>query len=353
MTLVPAGELRRFAADSLAGLGIPAVDAAIVAEVLVYADLRGLDAHGVYRLPAYLDRVAAGLAGGTGDCTATGSGAVRRLDAGHALGPAAAASATDLAIGMAREHGIGLVAVGRSTHFGAAGFYALRVAEQELVGLVMSNGPRVVAPFGAVEAFLGTNPLAVGVPLGRHGAFVHDMATGASRAKIRRAADAGEPIEPGLAVDAQGRPTTDAAAALLGSVLPSGGAKGSGLGVTIALLAGMLGGAEFDDEIAPTYGELDRPQDIGHIVVVIDPWRLSPREQTLARTEALVDRMHALRPADGAVRVRFSGEHAAGVAARRAEEGIPVPVAELRRWAQACDRHGLRDGAGWARSRAG
>ncbi|MEJ3652914.1 Ldh family oxidoreductase [Actinomycetes bacterium KLBMP 9759] len=350
---VPAGELEAFVAGSLEGLAVPVGDAVAVAEVLVYADLRGLDAHGVYRLPAYMERVSLGLVRGTEELVeAAGSGAVRRIDAAFALGPAAATAATDLAVELARQHGIGLVGVGRSTHLGAAGFYALRAARQEMVAFVLSNGPRVVAPAGAAEPFLGTNPLAIGIPLGRHGAYVHDMATGASRAKIRRAADAGLPIAPGEAVDADGRPTTDAAAALLGSVLPIGGAKGSGLSVAIALLAGMLGGAEFDDEIAETYGAMDRPQNIGHVVVVVDPWCLGPREETLARVEAMVDRLHALRPAEGVERVRFSGEQAARRAEQRFAEGIPIAVDELRRLALACKQHGLTEQAKWAEGQA-
>lgn len=353
MTRVGRAELEGLVADCFTGLGLPARDAAAVARVLVYADLRGLAAHGVYRVPAYLERVVRGLAGGTPDELPTsGSGAVRRVDAAHALGPAVAERATDLAIELGREFGIGLVAVHRSTHFGAAGYYVRRVAEQGLVGVVTSNGPRVVAPHGAAEPFLGTNPLAVGVPLGRHGAFVHDMATGASRAKIRRAADAGAAIEHGLALDADGLPTTDAAAALLGSVLPVGGAQGSGLALAVALLAGAVAGAEFDDEIAPTYGALDRPQDLGQLVVVLDPASLGlDVDDTRRRTEGFVDRLHGLRPRPGQS-VRFSGEAAAERAARAEAEGVEVAAAELERIAAACEAHGLPAPAARARELA-
>jgi LDH2 family malate/lactate/ureidoglycolate dehydrogenase len=336
---VPATDLEHLAAECLTALGVPEADAVAVAQVLVYADLRGLAAHGVYRLPAYMERVARGLAGGTADVAVAGSGAVRRVDAGHALGPAVAVRATDLAVDLAREHGIGLVSVFRSTHLGAAGFYADRVARKDLVAVVTSNAPAVVAPHGAAAPFLGTNPLAIGIPLGRHGVFVHDMATGASRAKVRRHADAGRAIEPGLAIDVDGHPTTDAAAALLGSLLPVGGAKGSGLALAIALLSG-LAGAEFDDEVAPTYGSLDRPQNLGQLFVVIDPGTLGPREESAARAERFVDRLHALPPAAGH-EVRFSGEGAQRRAEQGLADGITLAVDEVDRLARACDEHGL------------
>ncbi|MEJ2887375.1 Ldh family oxidoreductase [Actinomycetospora aeridis] len=348
MILLGAGELSRFAAACFTGLGIPDADAALVAEVLVHADLRGLDSHGTHRLPAYLERVAKGLArDGSAITVAAGSGAVRRLDAGGALGPLAAVRATDLAVALAREHGLGLVAVRRSTHLGAAGFYAHRAAAgHELVAIVSSTAPASVAPVGAATPFLGTDPLAIGIPLGRHGTFVHDMGTGPSRARVRRAAQEGRALAPGTALDASGRPTDDAAEALLGTLLPVAGAKGSGLGTAITLLAGLLGGAAFDDEIAPTY-PAEAPQDIGHVVVVVDPWRLQDRASGLGRLEAVVDRLHALPTVDGVERVRFPGERAAATAAHRSAEGIPVPAAELRRWAAAAEAHGLHDAARW------
>lgn len=348
---VLAADLEDLATECLASLKVPEPDAAAVAEVLVYADLRGLDAHGVYRLPGYMERVVRGLAGGTAAMRVGGSGAVRRIDAGHALGPAVAVRAVDLAMDLARESGIGLVSVFRSTHIGAAGFYADRAARRDLVAVVTSNGPSVVAPHGAVAPFLGTNPLAVGIPLGRHGVFVHDMATGASRAKIRREAEAGRAIEPGLAIDVDGNPTTDAAAALLGSVLPVGGAKGSGLSLAIALLSGLTG-AEFDDEIAPTYGTLDRPQNLGQLFVVIDPGALGPHEETAGRAERFVDRLHALPPAAGHA-VRFSGEGAQRRAQQGLADGVALSTDELDRLARACDGHGLAAQAQRVRALAG
>lgn len=350
--LVDAAALREAVAGCFTGLGIPDGDADAVAEVLVYADLRGLDSHGVYRAGAYLRRVHAGLAGGTGGLVeAGGSGAVRRLDGAYALGPAAAVRATDLAVELAREHGTGVVALGHSTHLGAAGFYARRAARAQTVAMVMSNGPSAVAPHGAAHQFLGTNPIAIGIPLGRHGEFVLDMATSAiPRERVRMAAEAGTPLPPGVAIDADGAPTTDAVAALAGSVLPVGGTKGSGLGLAVLLLAGMLAGAQFDDELGSMYRDFDRPQDVGQIFWALDPWRLNDRAGAQRRVEAVVDRLHALLPAAGSDGVLFPGEGGEARARQRLADGVPVAASTLAELASLCDDYGLGEQAGRLRA---
>lgn len=340
---VAADDLEKVVGACFVGFGIPADDAALVAQVLVYADLRGLAGHGVYRAPAYLERVRHGLAGGTAAMTEVGGiGAVRRLDAGYALGPAAATRAVDLATSLARVHGIGLVALRRTTHLGAAGFYVQRAAAAGMVAIVTSNGPKAVAPHGAAEQFLGTNPIAVGMPLGRHGEFVLDMSTSAMpREQIRIAASAGLPIPLGMAIDPVGRPTTDAAAAMAGSVLPVGGVKGSGLSLMVTLLAGLVCDADFDDEIGSMYTDFDRPQNLGQVFIVLDPELLGPREEALARVEAMIDRLHGLRVAEGADGVWFSGERGAQRTRQHRLHGIPVRPPVLEALAAVCDQQGL------------
>ncbi|MDP9344579.1 MAG: Ldh family oxidoreductase, partial [Actinomycetota bacterium] len=162
----------------------------------------------------------------------------------------------------------------------------------------------------------------------------------------------GAPIEPGLAIAADGQPTTDAGAALAGAVLPLGGAKGSGLAFAVCMLAGVLGGAGFDDEVAPMHGSSDRPQNVGHVFAVIDPWRLGDPADALARVEQLVDRLHALRPAAGFDRVRFAGERGDEQAAARRVHGIPLARAELEATARTCEECGLGPVADRARALA-
>ena len=355
--LVTASELGGLVQACFARAGLTEDDAAAVAEVLVDANLRGTDSHGVGRVPVYLRRVHGGLARGADAMTsAVDDGALARLDAGHGLGPVVGVRAVDLAASLAGRHGIGAVAVGRSTHFGAAGFYARRAARRGLVALVASNGPANMAPHGAAEPFLGTNAIAVAGPLGSGDAvFSLDMSSSVeARGKIIRADKLGRPIAPGLAIDADGRPTTDAAAALAGAVLPLGGPKGSGLAFAVCVLAGVLGGADFDDELEPMTatrgGGPPRPQNVGHLFLALDPVRLASPDDAAARMDALVERLHALRPAEGFAEVLYPGERGDRLAAERRQRGIPVEEAELEAIATAAADCAMPDLAERARA---
>lgn len=329
--LIGAEELRRLVAGCFEEAGLGSADATAVADVLVHANLRGIDSHGVMRVPVYLSRVAAGLAGGSERLSAVSEhGAVCRFDAGGALGPAAAVRATDHAIELAREHGVAVVAVGSSTHFGVAGYYAQRAVEAGQIAIVLTNAPNTMAPFGGSEAFFGTNPVAVAAPLAGHDDFVLDMSTSiVARGKIIRAAAAGERIEERLALDAEGRPTTDAAAALEGCVLPLGGSKGSGLAMAIDILLVALAGADFGAEMASMYEDHDRPQNVGHLFVMIDPGRFRDQKAVAVTLDRMVTRLREVRLAEGFDHIHFAGELEAERARRRAAEGIPVPRAEL------------------------
>ncbi len=264
------------------------------------------------------------------------------MDAGYALGPAVSVLATDRALDLARRYGMGLVTVGRSSHFGAAGYYARRAAAQGMIAMVASNAAGSMAPHGGAERFLGANPLAIAAPVGRHGQFVLDMSTSvAARGKIRRAQSLGEQLPAGFAIDADGNPTTDPVAAMAGCVLPVGGPKGTGLAFAITLLTGMLAGADFDDEIDSMYQGFERPQNIGHLFWVIDPAQLGAAGEAEARVEQLVDRLHDVRPAPGSQRVIHAGERQDAVARERAASGIPVARIELERLAQTAAECGL------------
>jgi LDH2 family malate/lactate/ureidoglycolate dehydrogenase len=258
--------------------------------------------------------------------------------------------ATALAVDLALKHGVGIVAVRDSTHFGHAGFYARLAASRHLIAFVATNGPASMAPHGGAARFLGTNPLAIGIPLGRHGQFVLDMSSSVvARGRIIRSRARGQEIEPGWAVDPAGLPTTDPVAALAGAVLPMGGAKGSGLAFAISLLAAVLGGADFDDEVAPMHGS-DRPQGLGHVFLVIDPWRLASPRETLARVERVIERLHEVPAAAGFEGVLHAGERGERLAAERRRCGIPVEPAEIDAVAQACSQLGLPGVAAWAQA---
>ncbi len=351
---VPAPALRALVCDCFQGLDIPERDALAVADALIYANLRGIDSHGIDRVPVYLRRVKAGLARGTNRMSVVAEHrALRRLDAGHALGPAAALLAMTEAVELAGHHGVALVALGNSTNIGAAGFYALHAAQQGLIGLVTTNAHKLMAPHGAAEAFLGSNPLASAVPMGHRDPFVLDMSsTVTARGKIRRAAQAGRAIPEGIALDADGIPTTDAAHAMNGALLPLGGPKGTGLAFAVTLMLMLLSEADPDDRVASIYADPDRPQNLGQLFLAIDPWTVVERERVQATLDALVDRLHGLRAAPGSGGAHYAGEGSARRARAGAADGIEVPEADLKAIAAAADECGLPAQADHARALA-
>jgi LDH2 family malate/lactate/ureidoglycolate dehydrogenase len=295
-------------------------------------------------MPTYLQRVHAGLAGGTEALSVVCEfGALCRIDAGHALGPAAAVKSLDHAMALARTHGISLVAVGGSTHFGYAGYYARRAARADMVCVVMTNSVKRMAPYGAAERFLGTNPLAIGVPLCEHDPFVLDMATSVEAGgKIIRAKELGQEIPLGIALDRDGLPTSDPARALEGSLLPIGGPKGSGLALAISLLAVLLGGADCDDQMASLHNDFDRPQSVGHVFIVADTAQLRTG-QHIRRADEMVDRLLALTPAGASSEVRYPGQARAALARRHWTDGVPIELAELTLAAETCRACDLPD----------
>jgi len=340
--------------DCFGQAGLEAADAESIASVLVDANLRGHDSHGVGRVPAYLRRVASGASGG-GERLGepTGEGPLWRLDAGATLGPLAAMRGTELATELAADHGIGLVAVGNSSHFGAAGLYARRLAERQLIGLVTTNGPANMAPHGSSEPFLGTNAFAIAVPLADGEQFVLDASCSiTARGKIIRSRELGQALEPGLALDRDGKPTEDPAAALAGVVLPFAGPKGSGIALAISLAVGVLAGASFDHEAGSMYGADSGPQDIGHLFLAIDPWRLADQDVVRERIERLIEQLHGLRPLAGHEGVLYPGERGASERRSRLGSGIPLAAEELAAIAAVCDELGYADPAARARSLA-
>ena len=340
--LIGVDALMSLTSECFERVGLPSEDARAVADVLIDANLHGVASHGFQRVPIFMKRVHAGLAGGTEHLSVLAeSGAVCRMDAAHALGPAASVKALDHALVLARRLGTGVVAVGRSTHFGAAGYYARRAASAGMVSVVSSNAFKRMAPHGSAEVFLGTNPLAIGIPLADRDPFVLDMATSiAAQGRITRARQMGEEIPLGLALDPEGRPTSDPSAALAGSLLPVGGPKGSGLALALGLLSVMLAGADSDDEMASLYKSFDRPQNTGHVFIAIDAARFGAGVEP---AREMIERLTALRPSEGSSAVEYPGQAGARLARLRRQGGIPIAPEELLDVIDTLSAFGLAD----------
>ena len=243
--------LETWTARLIERLGAPADIASDVAVLLLASDRRGIASHGTARLPQYVALVEAGVLDPTArPAVLRRRAAIALLDARNGWGHHASRVAVDMAIEGAREAGSFTAVVRRSNHYGIAGWYAIRAAEAGLIGISLTNSSPLVAPTRARRPMLGTNPIAVAAPAGRHGIMCLDMATSTiPRGRIEVAARRGEPLRAGWAIDRDGRPALTPEAALAGALQPLGGAeetggyKGYGLGLVVDLLTGILAGA--------------------------------------------------------------------------------------------------------------
>jgi LDH2 family malate/lactate/ureidoglycolate dehydrogenase len=311
--------------------GLPEKDAAIVAHCLVSADLRGVDTHGIARLPIYLDRVRRGLINAKPNLKPERvTPAAASLDGQNAFGFVVGMCAIEEAMAMARDVGIGVVSVRRSTHFGMAASYALPAIEAGFIAMVFSNASPAMPPWGGKDGLLGTNPFCVGVPGGRHGPFLLDMSPAvAARGKIRRAERRGESIPLGYALDKDGRPTTDPAAALGGVVLPIGTYKGSGISMMMDIFGGVISGAAFAGMVGDQYKAFDRPQDVGHFFLAMRPDLFMTEGQFRARMDTLIERCRAVPKAEGFDEILIPGEPEARLEAKHRKSGIPYSPADI------------------------
>ena len=217
-----------FATAVYAGAGVPQADAHLIADTLVQSDLWGHQSHGVLRLGWYLDRIRNGvMKPKTQPEFVVDAGSIAVIDGHDGVGHVLTMLATKEAVKRAKAHGIGAVAVRNSNHFGTCMYYTFTGAREGCVMLLTSNGGPAMAPWGGMKKIIGTNPMSVATPAGRHPPFAMDMAnTGVARGKIYLARQKRQPIPLGWALDAAGAPTTDPQAAIDGIILPMAEHKG-------------------------------------------------------------------------------------------------------------------------------
>lgn len=311
--------------------GMKPDDAFLVADSLVLADMRGVHSHGLMRLPVYVERMQrGGLNPRPSPHVVKETVAMAVVDADDGHGIPAGVQAMDLAISKARSAGVGVVAVRRSNHFGMAWYFVRRAVEQGMVGVACSNADAFVAPWGARQPYMGTNPLAVGIPAGEEPPIALDMATSAgAHGRIVLARDRGEPIPPDWALDADGRPTTDPAAALAGTLLPFGGPKGSAISLIIDLACGPLAGALTGPHIAPLFGDTARPQRLGHLFMALDVAAFTDPATFAREVDASIRAVRSLPPAHGFERVLLPGEREWEEEQRSRREGVAIAPGTL------------------------
>lgn len=326
---VPVARLHEVAAAILSLAGMRPGEAADMAEVLAFAQESGIDSHGMAHLPAYVSGFASGSLNPLPVFRVEGSlSAAAVLDADAAPGALAGFRACQLAVEKARECGVAAVAVRNSAHFGAASAFAERLAGAGMVGLVFSNASPTVAPRGAATPLFGTNPIALGFPRAGGAPVLIDFATtSGSRGKIRKAADEGTPIPADWALDRDGRPTTDANAALSGTMQALGGEKGSILPLLVELLCVALSGGNPGAEVLIPQEPSARPRGVSHLFMAMDARAFGGVEAVGRRVAGICALVEGAVPVDPARPPRMPGARGATMRARSRSDGILVTPA--------------------------
>ena len=322
---VQPNRLKEVAIHILKGLKATDEEAALVAEILVQADMRGTDTHGVHLLTLLPDRVEAGLIQIPTNLKVIKEGETTTLiDGGNGLGQLAVHRAMMINIQKAKKFGLGCSLVRNTNNIGSLISYTLMAAQEGMIGIVMSNAAAAMSPWGGTEAFFGTNPISIAVPGGAEGSVALDMSSSVvARGKIRLAERTKEPIPLGWALDETGAPTTDPTAAMKGTLVPIGGPKGYGLALIVDILAGMLSGSKYGQDIK-TFHQLVGPTGVGVFSLAIDIERFMPHQQFNELIQVYLASIKGSKKAKGVSRIYIPGERKFEKEKRSLKEGIEV-----------------------------
>lgn len=306
--------------------GVDPADAAIFADSLVEADVHGIGTHGISRLNIYMRRIQKGLIDPRAALDVTQNRpTVLAVDAGNGLGQVQAVKVLDRLIPLAREYGVAAATISNSQHFGSLSYYCNRAADENLILIAFTNCEPSMSPAGGCQAYFGTNPLAASFPTGKGFPVKVDLATSlVARGNIIAAQKKGEDIPLGWALDLEGNPTTDAAQALMGTVLTMAGHKGYALALMVEVFSGVLSGAAVGSEIGSMYKDMDRKQDVGHFFCLMDIEAFMPVAAFRARIDAMIDAIKACRKRPGVDEILVPGERSFRKAVESRRRGIAI-----------------------------
>ncbi|MBW1697390.1 MAG: Ldh family oxidoreductase [Deltaproteobacteria bacterium] len=349
-------KLKRFCKEIFLTMGCPQEHAETAADVLVTADLRGVDSHGVVRLSGYVRLWEIGRVNANPNIKVVHETASTALiDGDRGLGLVVGPEAMKIAIDKANQAGTGWVAVKNSNHYGIAGYHAMLALEHDMIGITMTNASAHVAPTFSVERLLGTNPISVAVPAGKEPPFVADFATTpVAYGKIEMYQRKGEPVPLGWLQDEKGCPTTNAYATHEGGALvPLGGDrehgshKGYCLGAIVDIFSAVLSGANYGPWVPPFPAYLPVPenpvgQGIGHFLgaMRIDAFR--PADEFKANMDTWIRRFRRSKPAQGHKRVLIPGDPEAETMEKRKSRGIPLLESVVEDLKGVADKFGIK-----------
>jgi L-2-hydroxycarboxylate dehydrogenase (NAD+) len=324
---IPVAAVRGLIVDAMVGSGLPAEDAAKVAELMLEADLTGADAHGVFRLPQYCMRLKLGGLNPVPAVTVVRTApATALVDGDNGMGHLVVARAMETAIALAKENGIGWVGMRKSNHAGAAGVYAALPLKADMIGMYAAVANANHMPLaGGAEPLLGTNPFAVAIPAGQEPPLVLDIATSiVSYGTIKNYRLQGKPLPEGWMIDPKtGAAVTDPGKTAEALLLPMGGYKGAGLALVLGLLAGTLNGALFGRDCVDFNATPEKVNNTGQFVLALDPARFQPLEHFKAEVDRHARELRASKTLPGQS-VRLPGDERAKRRADRVANGLAL-----------------------------
>jgi LDH2 family malate/lactate/ureidoglycolate dehydrogenase len=342
---VSGGSIKAFIQDALQSVGLPEADAQKVSLLMAEADLTGADAHGIFRMPQYVQRIQSGginpqpaiKVNRTAPATAL-------VDGDNGMGHLVMSRAAEAAIEMARETGVAWVGAHHSNHAGPAALYASMPVEHGMIGLYSAvASANHMAVWGGVEALLGTNPLAVGIPAGDEPPVLLDIATTmVSYGTIKNYALQGKEIPEGWMFNrADGKPLTDPRRSSEGLLLPIGGYKGSGLALVLGLLAGTLNGAAFGRDVVDFNADTTTVTNTGHLIVAVDVSRFTPLDAFKAEVDRHLRNLRASERLPGVNEIRIPGEQREARRHNRSLDGVPLSSELIKKLDELASRLGI------------
>jgi len=335
-TTVDHQEIETFIRELFVKVGISKQDAGYVAAGLVQASLRGVDSHGIRLVPHYLNAVTAGRINKTPryrfEQTAPATGI---LDADDAFGHAAGMRAVDHAMELAAGTGMGAVTVKRSTHFGAAAFFALEIAKRDMLGFSFTHSDSLIVPTGSQQRFLGNNPICFTAPCEDEEPLCLDMATSViTFNKVLQHREEGTQVPAGVGADAHGIETRDPERIV--NLLPVGGYKGYGLSLMVEVLCALLSGMPFGPHIPRMYdAPIEAKRNLGHFFMAIDIKTFVAPDQFRTRMQQLADELRREPAIQSETPVMVAGDPEKKIEARRKVEGVPLRPVDVEFFTQA------------------
>jgi L-2-hydroxycarboxylate dehydrogenase (NAD+) len=329
----PSSVLEAFVARALTAVGLPTADAEQVARLMILADLRGSDGHGIFRLPQYVRRIrAGGMNVRPSIRVAQETEATALVDGDNGMGHLVMQFAAEVAIAKAQRIGVAWVGARRSNHAGPAALYAMMPLERDMIGIYLAVGSaNHMPPWGGVELLLSTNPIAFAIPALEEPPIVLDIATSVTAyGKVKTKAQRGEPMPEGWMIDALGRSLTDPRRAEEGFLLPIGGYKGYGLALVFGLLAGTLNSAAFGRDLIDFNKDDKTPTNTGQAILALDVSRFSAVEAFKRNVDHVIREMRNSKAMPGAERIRLPGEQSHATWLERSAAGVPINDALLK-----------------------